>query len=83
MNHYNIKHRVTISTLEIPIGQNHKVGDIVEHKVKADLLEFFEKNEDGFYTKVLVSREFIIDLYKAIELIEKDNVKKTIRFNPF
>jgi hypothetical protein len=29
-----------------------------------------------------VSREFIIDLYKAIELIEKDN-KKTIRFNPF
>lgn len=83
MNHYNIKHRVTISTTETVIGSNHKYGDIVEHQVKANLLEFFQKNEDGFYTKILVNRDFIFDLYKQIELIEKDNIEKPFEPNLF
>ena len=80
MNHYNIKHKVTISTTETVIGSNHKKGDIVQVEVKAHLLEFFERNTDGFSTKVLVGRDFIIDLYKQIELIEEE--EKETSFEP-
>jgi hypothetical protein len=83
MNHYNIKHRVTISTSETPVGENHKVGDIVEYKVKTDLLEFFERNEDGYYTKVLLDRDFIIDLYNQIEWIENSKIEKPFKPTEF
>jgi hypothetical protein len=83
MNHYNIKHKVTISTKDTVIGKNHKDGDIVDCEVKAELLEFFERNEDGYYTRVLLDREFIVDLYHQIQWIEKSTIEKPFKSTPF
>lgn len=82
---YNEKHGTKFSISYSPKIECNN-GDLVPHTQKVFELSFFREirlNELDLYEKIILPRDFILDLAKQIEEIEKEEIEMVYDTLPF
>ena len=72
MKTYNEKHEVMIYSEEKPCRTNVEINEICNHFNKVKNLEFYQENRNGEFSKIILTRDFIVDLAEQIKQIELD-----------
>ena len=72
MKKFNEKHEVIIYSEEKPCKSNVEIYEICNHFHKVNNLEFYQGKQNGEFTKVILTRDFIVDLAEQIKQIESD-----------
>lgn len=83
---YNIKHEALIRSYfqdVLEAGRDYKDGDKITQKEVFHHAERYALNDDGTYTKVILNRELIVDLYNDLIEIEKNVIEGKYNELPF
>ena len=72
MKKFNEKHEVIIYSEEKPCKSNVKIYEICNHFHKVNNLEFYQEKTNGEFTRVILTRAFILDLAEQIKEIESN-----------
>ena len=70
MKNFNEKHEVIIYSEEKPCKSNVEINEICNHFHKVNNLEFYQEKTNGEFTRVILTRDFILDLAEQIKQIE-------------
>jgi hypothetical protein len=75
MTDFNQKHEVIIQS-ELYYNGEAESGTDVEHNTRVVSLNFYTQTENGMYSRINITPDFIKDLYKQIQDIEKRTEKQ-------